>query len=583
MRINHGLGMEVIGMNGIKVFEGVGMGLSFVHQEVDMSQLVKTSKIDSTQVEEVMAKFNTILSESIEEVEALKLHAQTSVGDEEAQIFEAHKMMLEDPMLIDEITTSVTLEQYALDWAIYSVRERLVSQFMAIDNEYIRARAQDIIDVTDRLLKKLFNIAHTSFSQINEPTVIIAKDLKPSETIMLNDHVVGILLEVGSATSHAAIVAKAKGIPTLVGLTGISEKIPHHVDLIIDVEAGKFYIEPDDEIKKHYSQKLLEQKAEKLSLAALKDEEAITPDGRSIHLYGNVGSLQEAKWVKEQGAKGIGLLRTELIYMESQHMPTEDEQVNYYRPIVELMPEGTIIRTLDIGGDKHLPYYQFQEEMNPFLGERAIRLCLRERALFITQLRAILRVSVFGKVKIMIPMISNLEEILEVKQILSEVKNDLRQEGISFDETIQMGIMIEIPSAALAADILAREVDFFSIGTNDLCQYTCAVDRMNTSVAHLYQPLHPGVLKLIQMTVDGAKSAGIDVGVCGETAGNKDMAMLFMAMGMNELSMSASMINRVKKAIRETTFTEMENLLKMVRQTSTAQAAIEKLEEMKVC
>lgn len=562
-------------MKGIKVFEGIAIGKALVYQETDPSTMFTKETIKDDQIQDVLQMFGSHVETAIAQLDDLKQHALLTVGKEEAEIFEAHSMMLSDPMLIGGIKKLIEKEYYSEAYAILTMKDRLVAQFMAIENEYIRARAQDVRDVSDRLLRLCLGIEEINLDLIREDTVIVAKDLKPSQTIGLNSFVKGIILEEGSVTSHAAIVAKAKGIPTLVGVVNACGEILDQEMVILDSKKNNIFVKPDEATKAMYATLLEVQIKEQEFLNSLKHQEAVTLDGRKVKLYGNVGSVEEARLVKEQGAKGIGLLRTELIYMNSDHLPTEEEQFRYYKEIAELMEEETIIRTLDIGGDKSLPYYELPKEENPFLGKRAIRLCLKEKALFQTQLKAILRASHFGKIKIMFPMISCLEELREAKEQLEIAKQELRGQNILFDENIAVGIMVEIPAAAICADLFAKEVDFFSIGTNDLCQYTMAVDRMNPEVSHLYQPLHPGILRLIQMTIDAGKKHHVEVGVCGETAGDKDFAGLLLGMGVDELSMSPAMINRVKDRIRSEKAEELEKMAEQVKGLSTWDQAYE--------
>lgn len=566
-------------MKGITVFEGVGIGNAVVHQEVERSSLVRKETIKKDQLSVEILQFEENVEKALGEVEALKTHALETVGEEEAEIFEAHIMMLEDPTLIHSVKEMIETQLLQGAWAVCKVRDDLVEQFMAIDNEYIRARAQDVKDVTDRILGIYLGIEEVNLGSIKEDTIIIASDLKPSETIQLNEFVKGIILEEGSVTSHAAIVAKAKGIPTIVGVADACNMIHNNHLVILDARKSTFFINPSKEVQEEYRKIVVEQKKEQERLRSLITVPTQTQDGQTIKLYGNIGSVEEAKLVKEQGAKGIGLMRTEFLYMDNDHFPTEEEQFSYYRQIAELMSDETIIRTLDIGGDKNLPYYDLPKEQNPFLGKRAIRLCLKEKELFKTQLKAILRASYYGKIKIMFPMISCLEELRKSKEILEVVKGELKTNRTPFDEQIKVGIMVEIPAVAVSADIFAQEVDFFSIGTNDLCQYTCAVDRMNSEVAHLYQPLHPGVLRLIAMTVAAGEKYHVEVGVCGEMAGDKDYACLLMGMGVDELSMSPAMINRVKDKIRNSTLKDMKNLAEKVMLTKTSKEAFEMVKE----
>jgi phosphoenolpyruvate-protein phosphotransferase len=507
----------------------------------------------------------------------------STVGLSEAQIFEAHLDMANDPMFIDLVINKINSDFVNAEYAVLEARNEIVNTFMKIQDEYLKARAKDIIDVTDTLLRNLLGIENQSIGNVSKDTIIVAKDLKPSETVQLNNYIKGIILEEGSITSHAAIVAKAKGIPTLVGVEGALNSIKDNSIVIMDCDNTEIIVNPSEEQLKYYSKLEEEQSKEKIRLSSYKDKKCLTKDGHEVKVFGNVGSSEEAMFVKENGGFGIGLLRTELIYMNSDHFPTEEEQFEYYSQIVKLIPNEVIIRTLDIGGDKMLPYYKFPEEMNPFLGLRAIRFCLQNKEIFKTQLRAILRASAFGKVKIMLPMISNLEEILESKKLIQQAKNELKQEKVDFDENIEVGIMIEIPAAAISSDILAKEVDFFSIGTNDLIQYSCAVDRMNKNVSYLYDPYHPSILRLIKMTIESAKKNHIEVGVCGETAGDPDYAMILVGMGIDELSMSASMIPIVKDRIAQYSKEELSKIMEMVMQQIDSKSAYQALIGGKKC
>jgi phosphotransferase system enzyme I (PtsI) len=560
-------------MKGIKVYEGIGVGKAFVLKSEVISDNVRKEAIDISLIENEKEAFKQSLQKTIEKIEGLKKHAEETVGKEESMIFDAHLEMVQDITLLDSIEKKIEDKKYHAEQAVLEARDEIVKVFMAIDDEYLKARAKDVIDVTDMLINTILGIEVNTLSSINEPTILFAQDLKPSETILLNDYVVGIVLEEGSVTSHAAIVAKAKGIPTVVGIENATEEIENGIFILLDATEGVVIINPDENTNKEYKDKIEAEKKEKERLLKTKDKPGRTKDGHTVRILGNVGSLQETKWVKENGGFGIGLLRTELIYMNSDHFPTEEEQFKYYKEIVETLPGEIIIRTLDIGGDKMLPYYKFPEEMNPFLGFRAIRFCLKNEELFKSQLKAILRAGNYGNVKIMLPMVSAIEEIRESKVVLEKAKEELRAENKSFKEDIPLGIMIEIPAAAVAADIFAKEVDFFSIGTNDLCQYTSAVDRMNKEVAYLYQPYHPSILRLIKMTIEGAKNNNIEVGVCGETAGDPDYALLLTGLGIDELSMSASMIPKVKDRMFNYTKEELEKLAEKVLQASTAEEA----------
>ncbi|HPP32052.1 MAG TPA: phosphoenolpyruvate--protein phosphotransferase, partial [Soehngenia sp.] len=564
-------------MKGKKVYGGVAIGSAFVLKEQNIEKMIEKNIISKDSVEREVNKFKEAHKKTIEDIERIKDRAMSTVGLSEAQIFEAHLDMANDPMFIDLVINKINSDFVNAEYAVLEARNEIVNTFMKIQDEYLKARAKDIIDVTDTLLRNLLGIENQSIGNVSKDTIIVAKDLKPSETVQLNNYIKGIILEEGSITSHAAIVAKAKGIPTLVGVEGALNSIKDNSIVIMDCDNTEIIVNPSEEQLKYYSKLEEEQSKEKIRLSSYKDKKCLTKDGHEVKVFGNVGSSEEAMFVKENGGFGIGLLRTELIYMNSDHFPTEEEQFEYYSQIVKLIPNEVIIRTLDIGGDKMLPYYKFPEEMNPFLGLRAIRFCLQNKEIFKTQLRAILRASAFGKVKIMLPMISNLEEILESKKLIQQAKNELKQEKVDFDENIEVGIMIEIPAAAISSDILAKEVDFFSIGTNDLIQYSCAVDRMNKNVSYLYDPYHPSILRLIKMTIESAKKNHIEVGVCGETAGDPDYAMILVGMGIDELSMSASMIPIVKDRIAQYSKEELSKIMEMVMQQIDSKSAYQAL------
>lgn len=563
-------------MPGIIVFKGVGIGKCRLVQEVEY----KTNKelISTDMIQEEIKRVEDTKLTVINQLENLKTYALENVGEEEAAIFDAHLMMVEDPMFLDAIYNKVKTQSYSADRAVIETRNELVALFEQMDDEYIRERAKDIEDVSNRMLDILLGIDSNPLENIDEPTIIIAQDLKPSETVLLNENVKGIILGMGSVTSHAAIVAKAKGIPTIIGITDIYKKVSVGDLVILDVGKKEIFINPDKDILATYTEVIELQAKEKERLKTLKDLEAVTLDGHKIKLYGNVGSLAETKHVIEQGGKGVGLLRTEFLYMDNTHFPTEQEQFEQYKKIAEQGGEEVIIRTLDIGGDKLLPYFKFPEEMNPFLGFRAIRFCLERKDIFHTQLRAILRASAYGKIKIMFPMVATIEELREAKECLEEAKKSLTKENIEFDKNLEVGIMIEIPSTAIAADLFAKEVDFFSIGTNDLCQYTLAVDRMNTHVSHLYQPLNPSIIRLIDIAVKGAHTQDCEIGVCGEMASDELSALVLVGLGVDELSVSPSMIPIIKEKIRLSKYSDLKLMAQKIKNLETESEIIKEVE-----
>ncbi|MEI8198582.1 MAG: phosphoenolpyruvate--protein phosphotransferase [Eubacteriales bacterium] len=562
-------------MSGIVVFKGIGIG---------KCQLIKDDPIQISdelilpeKIAEEIARYEYAKAKVIVQLNALKDHTLLTVGEKEAMIFDAHLMMIDDPMLVDATTDKIRQRETA-EASVTSARNELVAMFSQIEDPYIRERARDIEDVSDSLVKTLLGIDTINLSLLSEPAIIVARDLKPSETVMLNDQVKGIILETGSVTSHAAIVAKAKGIPTIIGYAGICSIVQSGDIIVLDARKNQVLINPDEESFAVYQERMNCELQEKIRLSSLKDLEAITLDGHKIKLYGNVGSLQDTLLVKSQGGRGVGLMRTEFLYMDNSHFPTEEEQFDQYHRIAQAAGEEVIIRTLDIGGDKTLPYFTFPEESNPFLGFRAIRFCLENPAIFKTQLRAILRASHYGKVKIMFPMIATMQEFRAGKVMVREVQSELRSEGIPFDEKIEIGIMLEIPAAVLITDLLAKEVDFFSIGTNDLCQYTLAVDRMNSHVSHLYQPLNPSIIRLIDIAVKGAHSCGREIGICGEMASDEIAALVLIGLGVDELSISPSMIPLIKEKIRSVYMKDLQEWVEPIKHLDSQDDIVASLE-----
>ena len=542
-------------MPGSIVYKGIGIGKCKVVQEFQYQ--IREEIISPAGTSAEMEAFETVVVQAVAQIRKLKEHARVRIGEEEAGIFEAHEMMAEDPMLLDAIRTKIGTKGFSSEKAVLSARDEFVTMFMNIEDAYIRERAHDVQDVCGRFLDLLLGVNSNPLEDLDEATVVIAKDLKPSQTVLLDENVQGIALEIGSATSHAAIVAKAKGIPTIIGEEDITQKVKDGDLIVIDARKNKILINPNANVLYGYREQAKAEAAEKERLAGLRDLDAVTLDGRRIKLYGNIGSAMEAKRVGDQGGRGVGLTRTEFLYMDNSHFPTEEEQFIQYRKITESAGEEVIIRTLDIGGDKTLPYFSFPEELNPFLGFRALRFCLERRDIFDVQLRAILRASAYGKVKIMFPMIATLDEFRKAKQCVENAKDALRNEGIPFDEAIETGIMVEIPSAAIFADILAKECDFFSIGTNDLCQYALAVDRMNPHIKDLYQPMHPAIIRLIKGVVEAGHGNGREVGVCGELGSDELGALMLLGLGIDELSVSLSMIPVIKERIRSVRYEDL--------------------------
>lgn len=541
-------------MDGVAVFKGIGIGKAYNHKKAEVN--ISTEKITASEVDAVLEEFRQAKLQRIMKLEEQKKHVAKTVGEEESLIFEAHIEILNDPELNDQIVNLIKNDQMNLVQAIDQTRNQFVALFAQLDDPYIKERSKDIEDVTNGMINALLGVEEDQLSKINEDTVIFAKDLNPSETIQLGEHVQGIVLEDGSVTSHTAIVAKAKGIPTLVGYT--KERPDDGEIVVLDGHTARIFILPEELLLKEYKKKRDKEIQRNIELKKIRDKEAITKDGHKIHLVGNVGSELEAEAVVENGGFGVGLLRTEFIYMDSRHWPTEEEQFKAYSAIARKAGGDVIIRTLDIGGDKTLPYYSFPKEDNPFLGLRAIRFCLKNHGIFKTQLRAILRTSAKYPVKIMFPMISGVDEFLKAKEILDEVMQEMDAEKMAYNKKIQLGIMVEIPSVVYVMDKFVEHIDFVSIGTNDLCQYTLAVDRLNPAVSYIYDGMNMSILRMIRHVVEACHQADVMVGVCGELAGELESSMVLIGLGVDELSVSASMIPIIKESILKSEFKSLE-------------------------
>jgi len=541
-------------LDGVAVFKGIGIGKAYNHKKAEVN--ISTEKITASEVDAVLEEFRQAKLQRIMKLEEQKKHVAKTVGEEESLIFEAHIEILNDPELNDQIVNLIKNDQMNLVQAIDQTRNQFVALFAQLDDPYIKERSKDIEDVTNGMINALLGVEEDQLSKINEDTVIFAKDLNPSETIQLGEYIQGIVLEDGSVTSHTAIVAKAKGIPTLVGYT---KERPNDGEIVVlDGHTARIFILPEELLLKEYKKKRDKEIQRNIELKKIRDKEAITKDGHKIHLVGNVGSELEAEAVVENGGFGVGLLRTEFIYMDSRHWPTEEEQFKAYSAIARKAGGDVIIRTLDIGGDKTLPYYSFPKEDNPFLGLRAIRFCLKNHGIFKTQLRAILRTSAKYPVKIMFPMISGVDEFLKAKEILDEVMREMDAEKIAYNKKIQLGIMVEIPSVVYVMDKFVEHIDFVSIGTNDLCQYTLAVDRLNPAVSYIYDGMNMSILRMIRHVVEACHQADVMVGVCGELAGELESSMVLIGLGVDELSVSASMIPIIKESILKSEFKNLE-------------------------
>ncbi|PQP89068.1 phosphoenolpyruvate--protein phosphotransferase [Paenibacillus sp. AR247] len=499
------------------------------------------------------------------------------LGPQKAEIFEAHLFLLDDPDLIDTTLDQIESEGVNAEYALYEVASSIIEALQSMDNEMLRERAADVKDITGRVISKLEGREHSALSELSAETILIAKDLTPSDTAQLNlEFVRGFVTEIGSRTSHSAIMARSLELAAVVGTGADASGIRTGDMIILDATAGQVIVNPSDEQLRDYSTRKAEYEEYKTRMRSYVDRPSVTADGVQVELASNIGGIDDLEKVLANGADGIGLFRTEFLYMGRSSFPSEEEQYSVYKHVLEKMNgKRVVIRTLDIGGDKELPYLQLPKEMNPFLGQRAIRLCLEKEDLFRTQLRALLRASMHGKLAIMFPMIAVLGELREAKRILAEERAKLEQEGTKVSDTLEVGIMIEIPAAAIAADVLAKEVDFFSIGTNDLIQYTMAADRMNESVAYLYQPHHPSILRLIQLVIQAANRHGKWAGMCGEMAGDSAAIPLLLGLGLYEFSMSTSSVLPARELISRLSREEWAGLAEQAIGMSTQQEVLD--------
>ena len=556
-------------MKGLGTSVGIGIGKVLIYKEPKMD-IVKENILD---LELEMSRLENALKKAIKEIEHIYNTTLTTVGEKEAEIFTAHKMILEDPEYIGSIKEKIKKENINSEWAIKEVTNFYIDIFNDMEDEYIRERVQDIKDVSNRILKILLNIEAKDLTSITEKTIIVAHDLTPSDTAQINkEMVVGIVTEIGGRTSHTSIMARTMNIPAISGVENIINMVEDNDVMIVDGSTGDILINPSDEDIIIYESKQKEFIELRKRLEEMKGKESISKDGYKVEIAGNIGTLEDIDKVIENDGEGVGLYRTEFLYMYRDRLPTEEEQFEAYKVVAEkLGQKPLVIRTLDVGGDKEIPYLNIPKEMNPFLGYRAIRYCLENAEIFRTQLRAILRASAYGNIKIMFPMISDIKEVREGKKIIKEVMEELRKENILFNENIEIGIMVEIPAVAVHSRVFAKEVDFFSIGTNDLIQYSLAVDRGNQHISHLYNQFHPAVLSLIKMTIDNGHKEGIWVGMCGEVAGDEKLIPLLLAMGLDEFSMNSSSILKARHLIRNISKEEMESILDEILSLPTAE------------
>lgn len=555
--------------SGIAASPGIAIGQAWVVKEVTL-----TFPTDlATDPDHEINRYHQAVAKAKEQIGQLRDKAAREMGEDKAAVFDAHLMVLEDPELTGGIEGKITTEKMQAENAVKDVIDQFVTIFENMDMEYMRERAADIRDVGTRLLYLLFGIEQRSLAEISEPSIVVAHDLTPSDTAQMDrEKVLGFATNIGGRTSHSAIMARSLEIPAVIGLKTVLEEVAQGDMLIVDGTTGEVIIRPDEAQLQQYRAKRDALLAEKKELQKLVDEPSVTKDNVRVELAANIGSPEDAIAAKARGAEGIGLFRTEFLYMDRDDFPSEEEQFTAYKRVAETMGDApVVIRTLDIGGDKELSYLELSQEMNPFLGVRAIRLCLERPDIFKTQLRAILRASAYGNIKMMYPMIATIEELRAANGILDEVKTELKNEGIAFNEAMEVGIMIEIPAAAVSADLFAEEVDFFSIGTNDLIQYTIAVDRMNEQLTRLYQPFHPSLLRLIKQVIDAAHAKGKWAGMCGEMAGDPLAIPLLLGLGLDEFSMSASSILPARKQLRHLKQADMKQMAEAALYKKTAQ------------
>ena len=533
---------------GVGAAEGIGIGAAKVVREQNV-EVVKKSIPDS---EAEVNNFMRILDITKAETEEMSQALEKNASAKEAEILFGHIMLMSDPMLVDEIVNRIKGESVCAEYAIEEVCNQYAAVFASMDDELMQQRATDMLDIKTRLIKKILGIENTDLSKLPYGSILVAKDLTPSMTAGLNpENVLGIVTQFGGKTSHSAILARALEIPAVVGLSNLPEDISDDTDILLDGESGEVIILPTDVEKTEYEDKKKKYDANKELLKKYRELPSISKDGKKVEIAGNIGSPEDAKKVIENGGEGIGLFRTEFLFMDRDCIPTEEEQFESYKEVAVAM-EGkpVIIRTLDIGGDKEIPYMGIIQDENPFLGYRAIRLCLdRKDDIYIPQLRALLRASAFGNIKIMLPLITSMDEIREAKALINDIKKELDEKNIAYNKNIEVGIMVETAAASLLADIFAKEVDFFSIGTNDLIQYTMSVDRGNVKIAGLYSPFSPAVLRSINRIITEGKKAGIMVGMCGEAAADPLLIPALLAWGMDEFSMSASSILKSRQII----------------------------------
>ncbi|MEC3840882.1 phosphoenolpyruvate--protein phosphotransferase [Bacillus amyloliquefaciens] len=559
-------------LKGIGASAGIAIAKAYRLEEPDLT--VEKKNIADAAAE--VSRFDVAIVRSKEELEKIKEHALKELGQDKADIFSAHLLVLSDPELLNPVKEKISTDSVNAEFALKETASMFVTMFESMDNEYMKERAADIRDVTKRVTGHLLGVEIPNPSMISEEVVIVAEDLTPSDTAQLNRQFVkGFTTDIGGRTSHSAIMARSLEIPAVVGTKAATGTIENGVTVIVDGIDGDVIIDPSSETLKKYEEKHSAYLAQKAEWAKLVNEPTVSKDGHHVELAANIGTPDDVKGVLENGGEAVGLYRTEFLYMGRDQLPTEDEQFDAYKTVLERMEgKSVVVRTLDIGGDKELPYLQLPKEMNPFLGYRAIRLCLEEQEIFRTQLRALLRASTYGNLKIMFPMIATVNEFKQAKAILLEEKEKLVKAGVTVSDDIEVGMMVEIPSTAVIADQFATEVDFFSIGTNDLIQYTMAADRMNERVAYLYQPYNPAILRLITLVIEAAHKEGKWVGMCGEMAGDEIAIPILLGLGLDEFSMSATSILPARTQISKLSKKEAESFKETILSMSTTEEVV---------
>lgn len=561
-------------IKGIAASDGVAIAKAYLLVEPDLT-FDKNEKV--TDVEGEVAKFNNAIEASKVELTKIRNNAEVQLGADKAAIFDAHLLVLDDSELIQPIQDKIKNENANAASALTDVTTQFVTIFESMDNEYMKERAADIRDVSKRVLSHILGVELPNPSMIDESVVIVGNDLTPSDTAQLNkEFVQGFATNIGGRTSHSAIMSRSLEIPAIVGTKSITQEVKQGDMIIVDGLNGDVIVNPTEDELIAYQDKRERYFADKKELQKLRDADTVTVDGVHAELAANIGTPNDLPGVIENGAQGIGLYRTEFLYMGRDQMPTEEEQFEAYKEVLEAMDgKRVVVRTLDIGGDKELSYLNLPEEMNPFLGYRAIRLCLAQQDIFRPQLRALLRASVYGKLNIMFPMVATINEFREAKAILLEEKENLKNEGHDISDDIELGIMVEIPATAALADVFAKEVDFFSIGTNDLIQYTLAADRMSERVSYLYQPYNPSILRLVKQVIEASHKEGKWTGMCGEMAGDETAIPLLLGLGLDEFSMSATSILKARRQINGLSKNEMTELANRAVDCATQEEVIE--------